>query len=367
MSVVAHPQAAPGWPDLLRTLLGGGDLSAQQAAWAMEEILAGRASDAQIAGFAIALRAKGETDIEVAALAASMLAHAERIEVAGPVLDVVGTGGDHSGSVNISTMAAVVAAACAVPVVKHGNRAASSQTGTADVLAELGVAISLPPRAVADCLAQVGIGFAFAPVHHPAMRHAAAARRDLGVPTVFNILGPLTNPAGAQASLIGCADPRLAPIMAQVLAHRGACAIVVRGDDGLDEVSTARPSTAWVAAGGEVRQDRIDVADLGVRAARPQDLVGGDPERNASLLRMSLGMQEPSPGDSARVAAIRDAVAVNAAAALVAWQGIGQGIALPLVERIAEQLPRARRAIDGGDAADLMQRWRSVSQELAAG
>jgi len=360
---VAGPD--PNWSQVLRSLLDGQDLTASQATWSMEEILDGRASDAQIAAFAVALRAKGEVEVGGSGLAASMLQHAERIQMDVPVLDVVGTGGDHSGSVNISTMAAVVAAACGVPVVKHGNRAASSQTGTADVLDELGVAISLQPGQVAQCVAQIGIGFAFAPVHHPAMRHAASARRDLGVPTVFNILGPLTNPAGARAALIGCADARLAPVMAQVLAHRGVSAIVVRGDDGLDEISTADRTTAWIASLGDVRTDVIDMSALDVAPARAGDLVGGDPARNAALLRMTLGLDEVLAVDRHRVDAVRDAVAVNAAGALVAWQGVGVGIGLPLGGQLAEQLPRARQAMASGQAADLLQRWAALSRELA--
>jgi len=357
--------AVLSWPGLLTSLLARFDLSDEQVRWAMGEILAGRASDAQIAGFAIALRAKGESAAEVAALAEVMLQRAELVEVTGPVLDVVGTGGDHSGSVNISTMAALVAAACSVPVVKHGNRAASSQTGTADVLAELGVVISLPPDQVAECVARVGIGFAFAPVHHPAMKYAAGARRDLGVPTVFNILGPLTNPARARAALIGCADARLAPVMAEVLATRGVSAIVVRGEDGLDEISTVTDTVAWVTSGDRVHREVIEVDALGVEPAAAIDLVGGDPARNADLLRMTLGIVEVSAADQRRVRAIREAVAVNAAAALVAWESIGRSFEQPLTARIIECLPRATLALTQGDVADLLQRWAVLSRELA--
>ncbi len=354
------------WPGILRSLLDRADLSAQQATWAMDEILAGRASEAQLAGFAVALRAKGETASEVAALAEAMLRHAALVPVTGPVLDVVGTGGDHSGSVNISTMSAIVVAACGVPVVKHGNRAASSQTGTADVLRALGVQIDLQPSQVVRCLDQVGIGFAFAPVHHPAMRHAAVARRDLGVPTVFNILGPLTNPAGAKAALIGCADSRLAPVMAQVLADRGVRALVVRGDDGLDEVSTVARTSVWDATGGQVRHDSIEVRDLGLEPAVASDLVGGDPDRNAGLLRMALGLGEVPARDRRRVQAIRDAVAVNAAAALVAWVSIDHWRDRPITDRIAEQMPRAVDALVTGRAAALVDRWALLTRELAA-
>ena len=332
----------------------------------MDEILAGRASPAQIAGFVVALRAKGETAAEVASMADAMLARAELVPITSAVMDVVGTGGDHSGSVNISTMAAITVAACGVPVVKHGNRAASSQAGTADVLAELGLAIELGPSQVAHCASELGIGFAFAPVHHPAMRHAAVARRDLAVPTVFNILGPLTNPARAQAALIGCADAGRAPVMAGVLARRGVHALVVRGDDGLDEVSTATTTTVWDATGAEVRLDVIDPGDLGLEPSEASALVGGDPARNARLLRMAMGLEEVPTTDGSRIHAIRDAVALNAATALVAWQSLERTDSSPVSIRIAEQLPRARQALVSGRAASLLERWVVLSQELSA-
>jgi len=359
------PEAS--WPVVIRTLVEGRDLAPQDAAWAMGEILAGEATPAQIAGFAVALRAKGETPAEVQALVDSMLLRAERVPVDSAVLDVVGTGGDHSGSVNISTMAALVCAASGVPVVKHGNRAASSRTGTADVLEELGIAISLPAPDVRRCVDEVGIGFAFAPVHHPAMRHAAAARRELGVPTVFNILGPLTNPALAGAALIGCADPGRAPVMAEVLARRGVRALVVRGDDGLDEISTAARTMVWDATGPQIRQDAIEPSELGLAAAGVGDLAGGDPARNAALLRMALGAA-PVPGhERQRIRAIQDAVAVNAAAALVAWRAATGAWDGTVTARVAEQIATARQVLHSGAAAELLERWIAVSQRLASG
>ena len=239
------------WPGLLGRLLAGTDLGADDTAWVMDRVLSGEATAAQLAGFLVALRAKGEAADEVAGLAAAMLRHARRVTVARPAVDVVGTGGDQARTVNISTMAAVVVAAAGVPVVKHGNRAASSASGAADVLEALGVAIDLPPDAVAASVEEAGIGFCFAPVFHPAMRHTGPVRRELGVPTAMNVLGPLTNPAQPPAALVGCADPRLAPVLAEVLASRGGSALVVRGDDGLDELTTTTTSSAsgWSAAG----------------------------------------------------------------------------------------------------------------------
>jgi len=237
------------WPALLNQLVAGTHLTAEDTSWAMNEIMSGHATPSQIGGFAVALRAKGETAEEVAGLAEAMLTHAFRVSIDTPAADVVGTGGDQAGTVNISTMSAVVTAAAGVPVVKHGNRAASSQCGAADVLNELGVAIELSPEAVAECVRDVGIGFCFAPAFHPALRHAGPTRKDLGIPTVFNILGPLTNPAQPTSALVGCANERLAPVVAEVLAGRGFSVLVVRGDDGLDEITTTTTTTAWVASG----------------------------------------------------------------------------------------------------------------------
>ena len=247
----------------------------------MDQVMSGEASPAQVAGFVVALRAKGETAPEIAGLATAMLAHARPVDVPGPVVDIVGTGGDGAHTVNISTMAAVVMAAAGARVVKHGGRAASSQSGSVDVLEALGVPVDLGPDAVARCVAEVGIGFCFAQVFHPAMRHAGPVRGQLGVPTAFNLLGPLTNPARPGAALIGCADVRFAPILAEVLAARGDRAVVVRGDDGLDEVTTATTTTVWHAGPGGVRVETLDPTALGVPVSGPGALRGGDAAHNA--------------------------------------------------------------------------------------
>lgn len=352
------------WPQVLGTLLAGQELSVDAARWAMEEILAGSATDAQIAAFLSALRAKGETAGEVGALVDVMLTHAHRVDVPGVILDVVGTGGDQSGTVNISTMAAIVCAAAGATVVKHGNRAASSLTGTADVLEELGVRIELDPSAVATCVERVGIGFCFAPMHHPALRHALGVRRELGVPTVFNILGPLSNPAGAAAALIGSANQILAPVMAQTLADRGVRALVVRGDEGLDEISIGGSTTVWDATDLGVVQRSMHPSDVGIRVQDIDLLVGGDPARNADLLRQALGLVPVR--DEAQVSAIRDAVALNSAAALVAWD-VAQGDSpitsdADLIDRIGAALVRARSAL--GNAGERLEQWRTVTTEV---
>lgn len=349
------------WPGVLTRLTAGEDLDPEQAAWAMSAILSGEATPAQIAAFATGLRVKGETSAEVSALVDTMLDHARLVDLSGTavVLDVVGTGGDHAHTVNISTMAALVCAAAGATVVKHGNRAASSSTGTADVLEELGVVVDLEPEGVARTVSEVGIGFCFAPVHHPAMRHAAGPRRELGIPTVFNILGPLTNPAGAHAALIGCASLPLAPVMASVLHRRGVKALIVRGEDGLDEVSIAAPTRVWDATGETVTESVVDAADWGIERAPTSALRGGDRTMNADLLRRALSASPDTP----EVDAIRDAVVANAAAALVAWQAAqqatGEGAA---AARIGAAVPRARAVLESGRALAVLDAWIEASR-----
>ena len=317
----------------------------------MGEVMAGEATPAQVAGFVVALRAKGETPEEVAGLVDVMLAEAAPVTVPGRVVDTCGTGGDRSNTVNLSTMAALVVAGAGVPVVKHGNRAASSACGSADLLEALGVVVDLPPAAVAPCVERAGIAFCFAPVFHPGMRHAAVPRRDLGVPTVFNVLGPLTNPARPAAQAVGVSDPRLAPVMAGVLARRGAEALVFRGEDGLDELTTTGLSTVWVVSGGSVRSQTFDPAELGVPRASLEQLRGADAAYNAGVARALLG-GEQGP--------VRDAVLLNAAAALAAHAG-GDGA---LADRLRTGWERAAASLDDGAAARLLDRWVSVSRSL---
>jgi len=321
----------------------------------MDQVMSGAATPAQVAGFAVALRAKGETPDEIAGMARAMLAHARRVELDDGLraVDIVGTGGDRAGTVNISTMAAVVTAAAGVPVVKHGNRAASSKCGTADVLEALGVAIDLPPEGVRRCVEELGIGFCFAPVFHPAAKHAAAPRRELGIPTAFNFLGPLTNPAGTSAGLIGCFDPRMASVMAEVFAARGSSVLLVRGDDGLDEITTTTTTSVWVVQDGRVRPERVDAEELGFPRARPQDLVGGTAEVNAEVVR-ALVSGERGP--------VRDAVLLNAAGALAAHAGFSGDLRADLLAGVQ----RATEALDSGAAADLLTRWVKVSTRLRA-
>jgi anthranilate phosphoribosyltransferase len=345
-----------GWPALTGALIRGETLTAEECAWAMGEVMDGAATPVQIAGFAVALRAKGETVGEVTGLARAMLAHATPISVPGRAVDLVGTGGDGAQTVNISTMGMITAAAAGARMVKHGNRAASSACGAADVLEALGVVIDLPPAATEQLVAEVGAGFLFAALYHPGFRHASVPRRELGVPTVFNFLGPLTNPARPAALAVGVADPRMGPILAGVLAERGNSALVFHGDDGLDELTTTGPSAVWVVHGGTVSRVAFDPADLGIARSKLADLTGGDAARNAAVARAYLEGQDGP---------VRDTVLLNAAAALAAEAGVpGPADLLPA---LADGYARAAAAIDSGAGAAFLERWTSASQRLAAG
>ncbi|MFV0459501.1 MAG: anthranilate phosphoribosyltransferase [Actinomycetales bacterium] len=345
-------QGAPArtWPTLISQLLAGGDLEVADTAWAMDEVMSGQASAIQLAGFLVALRGKGETVEEVSGLVEAMLAHAVLIDVPGRTVDIVGTGGDRLNTVNISTMAAIVVAGTGATVVKHGNRAASSSTGSADVLERLGVRLDLPPEDVVKVADQVGITFCFAQTFHPAMRHAAPARRELGVPTAFNVLGPLTNPAQPTASAIGVADARLAPVIAGVFARRGRSALVFRGAEGLDELSVCGPSTVWTVASGQVRTGSLSPQDVGLPVRDISELRGGDPQENAEVVRQLL--------DGA-AGAVRDAVLLNAAAALVALQVAADPSRAdePLAPAMTAAMATAAEAVDSGAARAVVDRW----------
>ncbi|WP_322747447.1 MULTISPECIES: anthranilate phosphoribosyltransferase [unclassified Frankia] len=351
--------AAQGWPPLLGALLRGEALGAPDTMWAMTQVMSGNASPAQIAGFVVALRAKGETAEEVGGLAQVMLDYAAPLDLPDDIreraVDTCGTGGDQSHSVNISTMAALVVAGSGIPVIKHGNRAASSACGSADLLLELGVAIDLPPAGVATCLAEAGAAFCFAPVFHPAMRHAGGPRRDLGVPTVFNILGPLTNPGRPASQAVGVADARLAPVVAGVLAARGTRGLVFRGDDGLDELTPTTTSTVWMVVDGAVRMETFDPRDVGIVPGDPTALRGADAAYNAAVTRELLAGGRAGP--------VRDAVLLAAAAALVAATG---PTAAPVTEQLGRQLGRAAWALDSGAAEAALGRWVRTSQTAAA-
>ncbi|MFF3112028.1 anthranilate phosphoribosyltransferase [Kitasatospora sp. NPDC057904] len=337
-------QVVRTWPDLLAALLKGEDLDRSATAWAMDRIMSGEASPVQVAGFMVALRAKGETVDEISGLVDAMYAHAEPLDIPGPAVDIVGTGGDRAKTVNISTMSAIVAAAAGAKVVKHGNRASSSASGSSDVLEKLGVALDLSARRVAEVAEEVGLTFCFAAKFHPSMRHAATARRDLGVPTAFNILGPLTNPAKVTAHAVGCFDTRLAGLIAGVLARRGSTALVFRGDDGLDELTVTTTSQVWIVRDGIVTETAFDPRDVGIELVGIEALRGADASYNAEVARRLLA-GERGP--------VRDAVLLNTAAALVALDLTDA----PLAEQLAAGMERAAAAVDSGAAQELLRRW----------
>jgi anthranilate phosphoribosyltransferase len=336
-----------GWPAVLGPLTAGDDIAAEHATAAMSEILAGNATPAQIAGFIVALRMKGETVDEIVGLLAAMHAAAESVPLAdvSGVVDTCGTGGDRSHSINVSTIAAIVVAGTGVKVCKHGNRAASSACGSADLLEALGVTIDLGPTEVARCIEEAGIGFCFAPRFHPAMRHAIPTRRELGVPTVFNFLGPLANPAGVRRQVLGVSDARMADKMAGVLAHLGSeRALIVYGHDGLDELTTTTTSSVVeLDETGEVIRYDVDPAACGLRVARSSDLVGGDAAANAAAARAVL---------AGEAGAHRDVVVLNAAAGLIAG-----GVA----SNFNDGLELAAAAIDDGRAAAALDKLVAVS------
>jgi anthranilate phosphoribosyltransferase len=339
-----------GWPSVLGPLTAGQDLESEAAEAAMAEILAGNASPAQIAGFIVALRMKGETIDELAGLLSAMDGAANRVvldDVAG-VVDVVGTGGDRSHSINVSTMAAIVCAGAGVPVCKHGARAASSKCGTADVLEALGVAIELSPAGVARCIDRAGIGFCLAPRYHPAFRFAAPARREIGIPTVFNLLGPMANPARVKRQLIGVADPTKAERMLASLRIHGAHRAWVVNGIALDELSTTGPSTVLALDDDQVRTFTVDAVALGLAPAITDELVGGDPAHNAGAVRRVLA------GDHG---AHRNIVVLNAAAGLVV---------AGVVDSLEEGLLVAGESIDSGKAADTLDRFVEESQAALA-
>lgn len=352
---VADGAGAPTWPDVLTSLLDGHDLDLPTASWAMGEVMSGAASPVQLAGLLVALRAKGESVDELRGLADVMLEHAVRIEVPGETLDIVGTGGDRHNTVNISTMSALVVAATGVRVVKHGNRAASSASGTADVLEALGVRLGLEAEQVPVVAREAGITFCFARTFHPAMRHAAEARSGLGVPTLFNALGPLTNPAQPRYSAVGVANPRFLPLIAGVFADRGQSALVFRGDDGLDELTVSTSSSLRWVAQGEVAEGSITPEDVGLTRAPLEALRGGVAAENAEVVRRVVA-GDPGP--------VRDAVLLNAGAALALAAAGGEPVDDP-VAAIGDGVERAAAAVDDGSARVILDRWVAVSTDDA--
>lgn len=340
------------WNRALELLENKLDLPAELVHEIMGEVLTGRAEPENLKNFLLALKEKGETSEEVGALVSQMYEHAAPINISARAVDIVGTGGDKSNTINISTMAAIVAAAAGAVVVKHGNRAASSKSGSADLLEALGVAINLDGTLVAQCVGELRIGFCFAPNFHPAMRHAASVRKELGVPTVFNILGPLANPARPKAAAIGVANERMHLVMAQVLGDRGVEGFVFRGDDGLDEITLATTTQVLSIGNGEIQSGLIDPTDFGISKAPISELVGGDAKENAEIAMRIFNGERGAP---------RDAVLLNASAAIAAYNG---DLDYDLKTRLAAGVDAARQAIDSGAANDILNRWIKLTQAL---
>ena len=343
------------WPNVLSALLSGEDLSVSDAAWSMEQVMLGEATSAQLAGFLVALRAKGETVDEIVGFRDAILDHAVPLAVNPMALDIVGTGGDRFGTVNISTMASIVCAGVGVPVIKHGNRASSSASGSSDVLAALGIDLTLSADKVAAILDTAGITFAFAAAFHPGFRHAALARKELGIPTVFNYLGPLCNPARPEASAVGVANLDRVPLIVGVFQTRGATALVFRGDDGLDELTTTGHSHVWEVSRGLVTEHDIDPRDLGIRRALINELVGGDAEHNAAVVHSVL---------AGEVGAVRDIVLLNAAAGLVAFDLANDPAQsqVNIIERFRTKIIVAAEAVDSGAATAKLAEWVAASR-----
>ncbi|WP_130177523.1 anthranilate phosphoribosyltransferase [Cryobacterium sp. SO1] len=343
------------WPAVLDALLRGEDLSVADAAWSMQQIMLGEATSAQLAGFLVALRAKGETVNEIVGFRDAILDHAVPLDVNSMGLDIVGTGGDRFGTVNVSTMASIVCAAAGVPVIKHGNRAASSASGSSDVLAELGIDLTLSAEAVAGILAATGITFAYAAAFHPGFRHAATVRAELGIPTVFNFLGPLVNPARPEASAVGVANLDRVPLFVGVFQTRGASALVFRGDDGLDELTTTGHSHVWEVSRGLVTEHDIDPRDLGIPRATMSELVGGTPAHNAAVVHSVL---------AGELGPVRDIVLLNAAAGLVAYDLAHDPAQsqVSILDRFRAKLTVAATAVDSGAGAAKLAHWVQASR-----
>lgn len=337
------------WKLILNQLVAQQDLSSDQINWAMQDIMAGSTPEAIIGAFLVGLHVKGETPEELAALAQGMLDKAEHIEVTRDAVDIVGTGGDQQNTVNISTMASLVIAGAGVPVIKHGNRASSSSSGSADVLAELGINLNLNIKDVAGAVDAAGITFLFAQVFHPSMRHVAPARRSIGVPTAFNYLGPMTNPARVRASAIGVADPEMAEKIAAVFASRGDHALIFRGNDGLDEITITGESQVWETFNGGVEHHSLTPNDFGIDCATLDDLRGGDAQHNAQVVHQVL---DGTPGP------ILNAVLLNAAAGLTAYRPVNNR---PFAERFEEALQDARQSVESGKAKAVLERWIAYS------
>jgi anthranilate phosphoribosyltransferase len=345
--------SSPTWEDVFASLATKSELSALQIEWAMNEILEGASSTENTKRFLLALKEKGETTNEVNSLVDSMYRKASLIDIPDRAVDIVGTGGDGANTINISTTAAIITTAAGARTIKHGNRAATSKSGAADLLESLGINITLGAKGVAECVRKIGIGFAFAPTFHPAMKHAAQARKEVGVPTIFNTLGPLANPAKPQCVAIGVARAELLETVAEVLAKRGCEGFVFRGDDGLDEVSLSTTTTVLIIKDGLLRREIFDPSEIGLEKFPLSALKGGTPDENAQITRGIF---------AGELGAYRESVLINAAAAIAAFKG---DFHLGIEQQFANGYVLAKQAVDSGAALHLVERWADLSNELA--
>lgn len=353
-----NPQ--PSWPTILAKLIAKINLERSEANWAMSQIMAGDSSEAEIAAFMLALRSKGETVSELAGLVDVMLKQAVLLGTGNDALDIVGTGGDMVGTVNVSSMASILASAAGVPVMKHGSRSASGKTGSSEMLEVLGIKLDLSPQRVAEVFKETGITFFFAPVFHPAMRHVAPIRKQLGVPTTFNFLGPLANPAQPIATSLGVANPEIAPLMAQELAERGRFGLVFRGNDGLDELTTTTTSTIWFVSPEGVQKQQLNPADFGIKTASQDSLIGGDAQHNAQVARdLFAGKTQNNLG------AVRDIVILNAAGGVVAYRVAKnpQLTGSSLKTQFESAIAAVTEALDSGKAEAKIEQWVSATQQ----
>jgi len=353
-----NPQVS--WPSILAKLIAKNDLDRSEANWAMSQIMAGDSSEAEIAAFMLALRSKGETVAELAGLVDVMLKQAVLLDTGDDALDIVGTGGDLVGTVNVSSMASILASAAGIPLLKHGSRSASGKTGSSEMLEVLGIKLDLSPQRVAEVFRETGITFFFAPVFHPAMRHVAPIRKQLGVPTTFNFLGPLANPAQPIATSLGVSNHQIAPLMAQELAERGRFGLVFRGDDGLDELTTTTTSTVWMVTPEGVQQQSLDPKDFGIKTVSQDALLGGDAQQNAQTARdLFAGKTEKQLG------AVRDIVILNAAGGVVAYQAAKnpQLSGSSLKSQFESAIQMVSSALDSGAAGAKLEQWVSATQK----
>lgn len=349
------------WKSILGNLVAAEDLTHEQADWAIRQIISAEATPAQVGGFLLAIRAKGESVTELSSFVDVLLEHSVKPPLSNDAIDIVGTGGDQLGTVNISSMAAILTAAAGYPVLKHGSRSASGKTGSSEMLEALGINLNLSPVQLVQVFEKTGISFFFAPLFHPALKNVGPIRKELGIPTTFNYLGPLANPVQPVATALGVANSLVAPLLAAEMANRGRTALVFRGSDGLDELTTTGTSKIWVVSGSKVTETELNPEDLGIQLATLTQLIGGDAIENAQVARIVL---DPATKLTGEQQAIQDIVALNAAAGIAAYELYKNPNGFDLHEELTKALAKTRSSIANGDALAKLNQWVSVSQEL---